>query len=81
LDFVACLLPLFSPEPQLSSGVSALATALLISKRKGYGKEQFIPHNLPMTVIIFKVLDWTMDLRVADERRGQRIRYYSYPAQ
>ena len=59
----------------ISSGVSALATALLISKRKGYGKEQFIPHNLPMTVIIFKVLDWTMGLRVADERRGQRIRY------
>jgi len=34
----------------ISSGVSALAAALLISKRKGYGKEQFIPHNLPMTI-------------------------------
>jgi len=34
----------------ISSGTSALAAALLISKRKGYGKEQFIPHNLPMTI-------------------------------
>jgi Amt family ammonium transporter len=34
----------------ISSGASALAAALLISKRKGYGKEQFIPHNLPMTI-------------------------------
>nr|HID59574.1 ammonium transporter [Desulfobacterales bacterium] len=34
----------------VSSGASALAAALLISKRKGYGKDQFIPHNLPMTI-------------------------------
>ncbi len=34
----------------ISSGASALAAVLIISKRKGYGKEQFIPHNLPMTV-------------------------------
>ncbi|UCG14898.1 MAG: ammonium transporter [Deltaproteobacteria bacterium] len=34
----------------ISSGVSALAAVLIISKRKGYGKEQFIPHNLPMTI-------------------------------
>jgi Amt family ammonium transporter len=34
----------------ISSGASALAAVLVISKRKGYGKEQFIPHNLPMTV-------------------------------
>ena len=34
----------------ISSGVSALAAVLLISKRKGYGKEKFIPHNLPMTI-------------------------------
>ena len=34
----------------ISSGASALAAVLAISKRKGYGKEQFIPHNLPMTV-------------------------------
>jgi len=34
----------------ISSGISALAAALLISKRKGYGREHFIPHNLPMTI-------------------------------
>jgi Amt family ammonium transporter len=34
----------------ISSGASALAAVLIISKRKGYGKEQFIPHNLPMTI-------------------------------
>ncbi len=34
----------------ISSGVSALAAVLIISKRKGYGREQFIPHNLPMTI-------------------------------
>jgi len=34
----------------ISSGISALAAVLLISKRNGYGKEKFIPHNLPMTI-------------------------------
>jgi len=34
----------------ISSGASALAAALLISRRKGYGREKFIPHNLPMTI-------------------------------
>ncbi len=34
----------------ISSGASALAVALLIAKRKGYGREPFIPHNLPMTI-------------------------------
>ena len=34
----------------ISSGASALAAVLIISKRRGYGKEQFIPHNLPMTL-------------------------------
>ena len=34
----------------ISSGASALAAALLISKRRGYGREQFMPHNLPMTI-------------------------------
>ena len=34
----------------ISSGVSALAAALLVSRRKGYGREKFIPHNLPMTI-------------------------------
>lgn len=34
----------------ISSGASALAAAILLSKRRGYGREQFIPHNLPMTI-------------------------------
>ncbi|MBI5047769.1 MAG: ammonium transporter [Deltaproteobacteria bacterium] len=35
----------------ISSGVSALAAALLIGKRKGYMTEIMAPHNLPMTVL------------------------------
>ncbi|MBI5454793.1 MAG: ammonium transporter [Deltaproteobacteria bacterium] len=35
----------------ISSGVSALATALYIGKRKGYMTEVMAPHNLPLTVI------------------------------
>jgi ammonium transporter, Amt family len=34
----------------ISSGVSALAAALIIGKRVGYGTTAFIPHNLPMTI-------------------------------
>jgi len=34
----------------ISSGVSALAAALLIGRRRGYGSTAFIPHNLPMTI-------------------------------
>jgi Amt family ammonium transporter len=34
----------------ISSGASALAAALLISKRRGYGKDHFMPHSLPMTI-------------------------------
>lgn len=34
----------------ISSGVSALAAALLIGKRIGYGHEPLPPHNLPFTV-------------------------------
>ena len=34
----------------ISSGVSALAAALIIGKRIGYGRTAFIPHNLPMTI-------------------------------
>ncbi len=33
------------------SGVSALVAALVIGKRKGYGTQPMIPHNLPMTVL------------------------------
>lgn len=35
----------------ISSGFSALAAALIIGKRKGYGREIFAPHNLPLTVL------------------------------
>jgi Amt family ammonium transporter len=34
----------------ISSGVSALAAALLVGKRRGYGSEPMPPHNLPLTV-------------------------------
>jgi Amt family ammonium transporter len=35
----------------ISSGVSALAAAILIGRRKGYGREPMPPHNLPFTVM------------------------------
>jgi len=35
----------------ISSGVSALAAALVIGKRRGYGQQPMPPHNLPMTVM------------------------------
>ena len=34
----------------ISSGVSALAAALMVGKRKGFGMEPMAPHNLPMTI-------------------------------
>lgn len=34
----------------ISSGISALAAALVIGKRRGYGYTAYIPHNLPMTI-------------------------------
>jgi ammonium transporter, Amt family len=34
----------------ISSGVSALAAALVIGKRRGFGSEPMPPHNLPLTV-------------------------------
>lgn len=34
----------------MSSGSAALAAAIVIGPRKGYGHEAFIPHNLPMTI-------------------------------
>jgi ammonium transporter, Amt family len=34
----------------ISSGFSALAAALVVGKRLGYGSTAYIPHNLPMTV-------------------------------
>jgi len=35
----------------ISSGVSALAAAIVIGRRKGYGREPMPPHNLPFTVV------------------------------
>ena len=35
----------------ISSGVSGLVAALVIGRRKGYGSEPLVPHNLPMTVL------------------------------
>jgi Amt family ammonium transporter len=35
----------------LSAGVSALAIAQIIKKRKGFPSEMFVPHNLTMTVL------------------------------
>ncbi len=35
----------------ISSGVAALACALVLGKRKGYGTENMAPHNLPLTVV------------------------------
>ncbi len=34
----------------ISSGISALAAARLMGRRKGFGSESFAPHNLPMTI-------------------------------
>jgi Amt family ammonium transporter len=35
----------------ITSGISALAAALVIGKRKGYLREAMPPHNLPLTVL------------------------------
>jgi ammonium transporter, Amt family len=35
----------------LSCGAAALASALVTGKRRGYGSEPFIPHNLPLTLL------------------------------
>ncbi len=35
----------------INSGAAALVCALVIGKRKGFGKEAFHPHNVPMTVM------------------------------
>jgi ammonia channel protein AmtB len=34
----------------ISSGISALAAALVVGRRFGYGSIAYIPHNLPMTI-------------------------------
>jgi Amt family ammonium transporter len=35
----------------ITSGVSALAAAIVVGKRRGFGVDNMAPHNLPMTVI------------------------------
>jgi len=35
----------------ISSGVAALAAALMMGKRKGFGEEPIPPHNLPLTIL------------------------------
>ena len=35
----------------VSSGISALVCALVLGKRRGYGREPMPPHNLPLTVL------------------------------
>lgn len=35
----------------ISSGVSALVAALVLGRRKGYGTEQMVPHNIPYVVL------------------------------
>ena len=35
----------------INSGAAALVAAIMLGKRKGYGKESFHPHNLPMTIL------------------------------
>ena len=35
----------------LTSGAAALASAIILGPRKGYGRESFLPHNLPMTLL------------------------------
>jgi Amt family ammonium transporter len=35
----------------LTSGAAALAAVMVVGPRKGFGRESFMPHNLPMTVL------------------------------
>ncbi len=35
----------------LTCGVAALAAAIIIGPRRGFGKRSFMPHNLPMTLL------------------------------
>ena len=35
----------------IASGVSGLAVAMFIGKRKGYGSDMIVPHNVPMVVM------------------------------
>ncbi|MDP9069154.1 MAG: ammonium transporter [Actinomycetota bacterium] len=35
----------------INAGIAALAVVLVVGKRRGFGKEAFVPHNLTMTVL------------------------------
>jgi Amt family ammonium transporter len=35
----------------INAGIAALAVILVVGKRKGFGKEAFVPHNLTMTIL------------------------------
>ena len=35
----------------INAGIAALAAVLVIGKRKGFGKEAFVPHNLTLTIL------------------------------
>jgi len=35
----------------INSGVAALVAAIMLGRRRGWGKESFHPHNLPMTIL------------------------------
>ena len=35
----------------INAGAAGLAAAILIGKRRGFGKEAIVPHNLPLTVL------------------------------
>jgi hypothetical protein len=35
----------------VTCGAAALAAILVIGPRKGYGRDSFMPHNLPMTML------------------------------
>ena len=35
----------------INAGIAALAVIMVVGKRKGFGKEAFVPHNLTMTIL------------------------------
>ncbi|HYI46539.1 MAG TPA: ammonium transporter [Actinomycetota bacterium] len=35
----------------INAGIAAMAVILVVGKRKGFGKEAFVPHNLTMTIL------------------------------
>jgi Amt family ammonium transporter len=35
----------------INAGIAALVAAIVVGKRKGFGKEAFVPHNLPLTIL------------------------------